>query len=73
METQSAFVWADSAVELNAVTDVHLYLALVVNPGHTECGDTLWFHNALYNLGFFKLRVLVVYILDAVQHLSYCL
>ena len=73
METQAAFVGADGAIELHTVTNVYLYLALVVDPGHTESSDTLWLYDALYDFGFLKLGVLVVHILNAVQHLSYCL
>ena len=36
METKSALVGADCAVELNAVTLVYPYLAAVVNPGNPE-------------------------------------
>ena len=64
METQTALVRTNGTVELYPVAYVHLYLALVVYPGHTECDDTFWFYNALYYLCFFKLGVLVVYVFD---------
>ena len=73
MEAQTSFVGADGAVELHAVADVHLYLALVVDPGHAEGGDALGLHDALHYLGFLKLRVLVVHVLDALQDFAHSL
>ncbi len=64
VEAQAALVGADGAVELYAVTDVDLHLALVVNPGHAESGDALGFYDTLHNLGFLKLGVLVVNVLN---------
>ena len=73
MESQSSLVWAYGAVELHTVSDVDLYLALVVHPGDTESDDALWLHQTLYDFGTFKLRVLVVYILNRNQHFFHCL
>ena len=64
VEAQTALVRADGAVELYAVAEVHLHLAFVVNPGHPERDDTLWFDDTLYDLGFLKLRMLIIDILD---------
>ena len=64
MEAQSALVGADSTVELYAVTKVHLHLALVIDPGHTEGDDTLRLHDALYDLGLLKFGMLIIDILD---------
>ena len=64
MEAQTALVRSYGAVELYAVTEVHLYLALVIDPGHTECDDALGFHDTFYNLCLLKLRMLIVHILD---------
>lgn len=36
MKTQTAFVWAYSAVKLYAVAVVYMYIALVVQPGNTK-------------------------------------
>ncbi len=71
METQSAFVRADGAVELYAVADVHLHLAFVVDPGHAEGGDALGFHDALHDLCLLKFGMLVVDVLDRGQHFSH--
>ena len=70
VESQSTLIRADGAVELHAVAQVHLYLALVVDPGHTEGNDALGFHDALHDLRLLELGVLVIHILDALQHLS---
>ena len=43
MEAQTALVRTNGTVELYPVANIHLYLALVVYPGHTECDDTFWF------------------------------
>ena len=64
METQSAFVWANSAVELHAITDVNVYLALIVGPRNTEGDDAFGLYHPLDNFSFFKLRVLIVHILN---------
>ena len=73
MESQSAFIRADGAVELHAVADVHLYFSLVVHPWYAESGDTLWLYEALYEFRLLKLGVLVIDINDRCKHLSYSL
>ena len=73
METQTALVGADGTVELNAVADVDLHLALVVDPRHAESGDALRLYDALNDLGFLELRVLVVDIFDRFENFSYSL
>ena len=73
METQTALVRTDGTVELNAVADVHLYLALVIDPGHTESGDALWFYDALHDFSLLKLRMLIVHVLDRFKHFAYSL
>ena len=73
MESQSALIGADGTVELDAVAQVHLYLALVVNPGYAERDDALRFHDALDNFRLLELRMLVIDILNRLQHFTYCL
>ena len=73
MEAQTALIRTDSAIELYTVTDVHLYLAFVVDPRHTEGNDALRLNDALHYLGFLKLRMLIVNILDRLQYLTYSL
>lgn len=42
VEAESSLVWAESAVELNSVAVVDLWLEVVVLPDNTELDDTLW-------------------------------
>ena len=71
METQSALVGAYGTVELHAITDVHMHLALVIHPGHTEGDDTLGFHNAFNQFGLLKPGMLVIHILNGNKHFSH--
>ena len=64
VETKTAFIRANSTVELHAIADVHLHLALVIDPGHTESGDALRLYDALNDLGFFEFWMLVVNVFD---------
>ena len=70
VETQSAFVRADSAVELNSVTDVHLYLSLIVDPWNAERDDALRFNDAFDDACLFKFGMLVVNVLYRDEHLA---
>ena len=63
METDTALVRADSVVELHAVAEVVLYLALVVDPGYTEGYDTVGLDHTLYNFIAFEFGMLVVDVL----------
>ena len=73
VETNTALVGADGIVELNAVTQVGLYLTLVVYPRHTEGEDAIWFHQPFDNLCFFELGMLVVDSLDRQKDFFHCL
>ena len=73
MEADTTLVRTDSAVELHAVTEVYMDLTVVVNPWHTERDDTLWLHDALDNLSFLELRMLVVNVLDGNKYFLNCL
>lgn len=42
VETESSLVWTESAVKLNSVTVVDLWLKVVVLPDNTELDDALW-------------------------------
>ena len=68
METQTAFVRTDRRVELNAITEVRLYLTGIINPCNTESEDTVWLDHALHNLRCLKLRVLIVHLFDGFQY-----
>jgi hypothetical protein len=73
MEAQAALVGADGAVELHAVAAVHLDLALIIDPGHTEADDALGLHQTLDQAGLLVLGVLFHHGLDALQHLTHSL
>ncbi len=73
VETQTALVRTDRAVELYAVAEVGLYFALVVNPGYTEGEDTVRLNDALNDLGLLEFGVLVVHLFDGFENLAYCL
>ena len=47
METQAALVGADCVVELDAVPEVDLDIALVIDPDHLEGEDTVRLHDVV--------------------------
>ena len=65
MEAQTALVGADGAVELDAVAAVHLDLALIIDPGHTEGDDALGLDQTLDQAGLLVLGMLLHHGLDA--------
>ena len=70
MEAQAALVGADGAVELDAVAAVHLDLALIIDPGHTEGDDALGLDHALDQACLLVFGMLLHHGLDALQHLA---
>ena len=64
MEAQTAFVRADGAVELNTITDVHMYFTIVVNPRHTERNNALRLNETLDELSLLEFGMLVVHVND---------
>ena len=73
METQAALVGADSGVELHAETTVHLHLAVVVNPRHTEHDLAFRLNQALKKTGLLILGVLFKHSLQRMENLGYSL
>ena len=73
METDTALVWADSIIELNAIADIVLNLALVVNPGDAESDDTVRLDHTLDDFCFFEFRMLVVDVLNTDKDFLHCL
>jgi hypothetical protein len=69
VETDTTFVRADSIVELHAITKIGLHVAVVVGPGHTERENSVRLYHTLNDTGFFKLRMLIVDILNTHQNL----
>lgn len=63
METDTAFIRTDSVVKLNAVADVVLNFAFVIDPSDAESHDTVRLDHTFDDFGFFKLRMLVVDVL----------
>ena len=50
-----------------------MHLAIVIYPWHTEHVYTLRLYDALDDFGLFKLRMLVVDVLNRLQHFAHCL
>ena len=71
METNTAFIRTNGVVELHTIPQVGLHLAFIVYPCHTESKDTVGLHQTLDNLGFLKLRMLVVDILYRKKHFTH--
>ena len=68
VETQTALVGADSAVELDAVAQVGLNLTLVVNPSNPESEDAVGLDHPFDDLCLLELRMLVVNLLDGLEN-----
>ena len=69
METKAALVRADRAVELNAVTAVHLSLAVVIDPCYAEAVASLRLQQTLQNTEFPILFLMLVnYKSDGIEH-----
>ena len=65
VETDTAFVRADSVVVLDTVTHVRLDLSLIVHPSYTERENAIGDTKALDQVAFLKFRMLVVSFLDS--------
>ena len=73
METQSALIRTNGAVELHTVARIDVHLALIVGPRHAEHDHALWLNEALDDLGLLKLRMLIVDIMNRDQHFFHSL
>ena len=71
METQSTLVGADGVVVLHTVSHVCAHVALVIDPVDAELDDAVGDAQALNEVGFLKLRMLVVLIFDRSEHLAH--
>ena len=71
VEAETALVWTDGVVELDPVAGIGLNLTVVVNPCDAECENSVRLHEPLNNLGVFKLRMLVIHILNRLKHFTY--
>ena len=73
VEAKTAFVRANSRVELHAVANVDLHLTLVVDPGYTEGHDALGLNQTLDGLSLLELGMLIVDVLNGFEHFFHCL
>ena len=73
MKTQTALVGADGVVELDAVTSVHMNLAVVIGPWHLECKDAVGLHHTFHNLGILEFGMQVIDRFNTNKHFTYCL
>ena len=71
METDTSLVRTDGIVVLYTVAHVGLYVALVINPCHTECDDTIGNAKTLNKIGAVEFRMTVVLLLDSTENLAY--
>ena len=69
METETALVGTDGAVELHTVSGIGLDLSLVIHPRHAEGEDAVGFDHAFDYLSLFEFGMLVVNVLDGFQNL----
>lgn len=60
METKTSFVWSDSSVELNTVTQVSLNITSIINPRYTEGKDSIRLNYSFNDFSLLKFRMLVV-------------
>ena len=68
METQTALVGTDGRVELNAVTAVHLHVAVVIHPGNAEHDGTFGLNQTLQDAPLFDGRILCHHGLQGFQY-----
>ena len=73
METDTALVRSDSAVELNTEAAVNANVALIVNPGYAEHDLTLRFNKTVNDACLQPFRVLFHYRFDGVKNFLNCL
>ncbi len=68
METDAAFIRADGLVELDAVAEIGLHVAVVVDPCHAESKYSVRFYHPFDDTCLFKFGVLVIDVGHADQH-----
>ena len=71
METNAAFVRANSIVELNAIANVGLHFALVVYPRNAEGENAVGFNHSFNDFCFFEFGMFVVDILNRQKNFSH--
>jgi hypothetical protein len=73
METQTALVGTDSVIELDTVAGINLNVALIIYPSYLEGELTIGFNDTLCDTVSLEFGVLVIYLLNGHQYLTYCL
>ena len=71
MEAKTSLIGTDGTVELDTIAGIGLDLSPIVYPGYAESKDAVRLYQPFHNLGLFKLRMLVVHILDRLQNFLY--
>ena len=71
METNTAFIGADGVIELYAIADVDMDVAVVVDPGHTERKDTVGLYKAFNQTGTLKFGMLVIHRFNGLQYFAH--
>src|SRR5699024_9811391 len=61
MESQSAFVRSNSAVELASVSTVYMRNTVVICPGNTESKHSVWLNHSFQKSCFLVFRMFVDY------------
>ena len=69
METNAAFVGTDGVVELHAVTEIHVHIAVVIDPWHAKGQNAVGFHEAFHQTHFLKFGMFVIDVLHGGEHL----
>ena len=62
MEAYASFIRAYGVVKLYPVSEIGLYLPLVIGPCDAECHYAVRLDHALDDAGFLKFRMTVVYV-----------
>ena len=73
METETALVGTDRAVELYTVSEVDLDVTFVIHPRYAESEDAVRLDDTLDDVCLLKLGMLVVDFFDRVEDLLCCL
>ena len=73
MKPKTSLVRSESIVELDTVSSIHVYVALIIHPGHFEGQNPVRFNETFNDACLFKLRIQVIHLIDGVKYFTYCL
>ncbi|OAV74987.1 hypothetical protein Barb7_01450 [Bacteroidales bacterium Barb7] len=71
MVADTAFVRTNRIAVLDTVAHVHIHFSLVVHPCYAESENTVGNTQPFNQVGFLKLRMFIVHILNRFQHFGY--